>query len=189
MVMVPQVELLRMGTVEGITTLSFIGDVHGRVSQESLSISQSQSRLQVDATSNNNSSASLLEPPPLPPLPSSSYPRSRSSRGSLPAALPQNGYLVHVHPSHPSQISPQFVAFDISHYLMQRIRPLSINDPAGDTIFDSTLSTVPRSPWAAFCTACEAMMVYTMMTCFTSSDIAHRPHPSPTTSLAMATAL
>ena len=92
------VELLRMGTVEAITTpsatvpptyrLSFIGDVHGRVSQESLSISRSQSRLQVDARSNNNSSASLLEPPPLPPLPSSTSPHSRSSRGSLPAGLP-----------------------------------------------------------------------------------------------------
>jgi serine/arginine repetitive matrix protein 2 len=92
------VELLRMGTVEAITTpsatvpptyrLSFIGDVHGRVSQESLSTSrsQSQSRLQVDAPSNNNSSASLLEPPPLPLLVSSTSSRSRSSRSSIPPA-------------------------------------------------------------------------------------------------------
>lgn len=95
------VELLRMGTVEAITTpsatvpptyrLSFIGDVHGGVSQESLSTSRSrsQSRLQVDATSNNNSSASLLEPPPPPLIASSTSPRSRSSRSSLlPAGLP-----------------------------------------------------------------------------------------------------
>ena len=97
------VGLLRMGTVEAITTpsatvpptyrLSFTGDVHGGLSQESLSISrsQSQSQLQVGATTNNNSSASLLEPP-LPLLAASSTgmsPRRRSSRSSLlPAGLP-----------------------------------------------------------------------------------------------------
>ncbi len=96
------VELLRMGTVEAITTpsatepphrLSFMGDVHGGVSQESLSLSrsQSQSQLQVNATANNDSSASLLEPRPPLLLASSSVmslPHSRSSRGSpLPAAL------------------------------------------------------------------------------------------------------
>jgi serine/arginine repetitive matrix protein 2 len=97
------VELLRMGTVEAITTpsatvpptyrLSFTGDVHGGASQESFSISrsQSQSQLRVDATANNNSSASLLEPPP-PLLMASSTgmsPRRRSSRSSLlPAGLP-----------------------------------------------------------------------------------------------------
>jgi hypothetical protein len=59
----------------------------------------------------------------------------------------------------------KFVAFDISHYLMQRIRP-SVNDPAGGTIFDSTLSMVPRFAWAAFCTACGAMMVYTIIDMF-----------------------
>lgn len=89
--------MLRIGTVEAITTpsatippryrLSFIGDVHGGISQESLSISrsQSQSQLQVDATANNDSSASLLEPPP-PLLMASSTgmsPRRRSSRSSL----------------------------------------------------------------------------------------------------------
>jgi serine/arginine repetitive matrix protein 2 len=91
------VELLRIGTVEAITTpsamippryqLSFIGDVHGGISRESLFISrsQSQSQLQVDATANNDSSASLLEPP-LPLLMASSTgmsPRRRSSRSSL----------------------------------------------------------------------------------------------------------
>lgn len=86
-------QLLRMGTVEAITTpsatvpptyrLSFTGDVHGGLSQESLSISrsQSQSQLQVDATTHNDSSASLLEPPP--PLPTGMAPRRRSSRSSL----------------------------------------------------------------------------------------------------------
>jgi len=96
--------LLRMGMVEAITTpsatvpptyrLSFMGDVHGGVSQESLSLSrpQSQSQLQVDATANNGSSVSLLIPPPLPPHMASSTgmsSHSRSSRGSfLPAGLP-----------------------------------------------------------------------------------------------------
>jgi hypothetical protein len=59
----------------------------------------------------------------------------------------------------------KFVAFDISHYLMQRIRP-TVDDPAGDTIFDSTLSMVPRFACAALCTVCGAMMVYTMVDMF-----------------------
>jgi hypothetical protein len=78
----------------------------------------------------------------------------------------------------------KFVAFDISHYLMQCIRP-SFNDPTGDTIFDSTLSTVPRFALAAFCTVCGATMA-----CMSLPHLsAHRPHPPPTTSLAMAAAL
>jgi hypothetical protein len=89
-----------MGTVEAISTppatvppmyrLSFMGDVHGGFSQESLSLSrpQSHSQLQVDATANSDSSSSLFERPPL--LTASSIPPpSRSSRGSfLPAGLP-----------------------------------------------------------------------------------------------------
>ena len=94
-------ELLRMRTVEAITTpsatipptyrLSFMGDVQASVSQESLSISRSQSQLQVDVTANNDNSTALLEPPP-PLLMASSTrlsPRRRSSRSSLlPAGLP-----------------------------------------------------------------------------------------------------
>jgi hypothetical protein len=49
----------------------------------------------------------------------------------------------------------KFVAFDTSHYLMQRIRP-PVNDPAGGTIFDSTLSVVPHFAWAAFHSAPHA---------------------------------
>jgi hypothetical protein len=52
----------------------------------------------------------------------------------------------------------KFVAFDISHCLMQHVRP-SVHDPAGDTVFDLTLSFVPRYAWAAFCTICCAVMV------------------------------
>jgi hypothetical protein len=59
----------------------------------------------------------------------------------------------------------KFVAFDTSHYLIQHIRP-SVNDPTGDTIFDSTLSAVPRFAWAAFCATCGAMMVYTIVDTF-----------------------
>jgi hypothetical protein len=59
----------------------------------------------------------------------------------------------------------KFVAFDTSHHLMQHIRP-STNDPAGGTIFDSTLSMVPRFGLAAFCTVCGAVMVYTMVDMF-----------------------
>lgn len=90
-----------MGTVEAITTpsatipptyrLSFIGDVHGGVSQESLSMSGSQSQLQVDVTANSDNSTALLEPPPQLLMASSTRmsPRRRSSRSSLlPAGLP-----------------------------------------------------------------------------------------------------
>ena len=59
----------------------------------------------------------------------------------------------------------KFVAFDLSHYLMQLIRP-SVNDPAGGTIFDSTLSMVPRFAWAAFLTVCGGVMIYTMVDMF-----------------------
>ena len=59
----------------------------------------------------------------------------------------------------------KFVAFDISLCLMQRIRP-SVNDLGGDTIFDSTLSMVPRFARGASCTVCGAMMVYTMVDMF-----------------------
>lgn len=71
-----------------------MGDVHGGISQESLSRprsrSRSQSRLQVDITANNDSSSSLLEPRQLLMASSTSLPaRSISSRGSLlPAGLP-----------------------------------------------------------------------------------------------------
>ena len=59
----------------------------------------------------------------------------------------------------------KFVAFDISQGLIQRVRP-SVNLPGGDTIFDPILSMVPRYAWAAFCTVCGAVMVYTMIDIF-----------------------
>jgi hypothetical protein len=54
----------------------------------------------------------------------------------------------------------KFVALDASHYLMQHFRP-SVDGPAGDTIFDPTLSMVPCCAWAAFSTVCGAVVVYT----------------------------
>ena len=79
------------------------------------------------------------------------YPKTSTWSTSIPSVL--------------AKLLLKFVAFDISHYLIQRIRP-SVNDPAGDTIFDSTLSTVPCFALAAFCTICGAMMVYTMVDMF-----------------------
>lgn len=64
-----------------------------------------------------------------------------------------------------AQLLLKFVAFDTSLYLIQHIRP-SVNDPAGGTIFDSTLSMVPRFASAAFCAACGAMLVYAIVDIF-----------------------
>jgi Membrane bound O-acyl transferase family len=54
----------------------------------------------------------------------------------------------------------KIVALDVSHYLMQHFLP-SVEGPTGDTIFDPTLSMVPRCAWAAFSTVCGAVVVYT----------------------------
>ena len=68
-------------------------------------------------------------------------------------------------PSVLAELLLKFLAFDISHYLMQHLRP-STNDPAGGTIFDPTQSMVPRFALAAFCTLCGAVMVYAMVDIF-----------------------
>ena len=54
----------------------------------------------------------------------------------------------------------KYVAYDASHYLVVYFRP-SVNRPAGDTIFDPTLSMVPRCAWAVFYTVCVAVVLYT----------------------------
>jgi hypothetical protein len=51
----------------------------------------------------------------------------------------------------------KLVALGVSHYLMHHFL---LDGPAGDTIFDPTLSMVPRCAWAAFSTVCGAVMVY-----------------------------
>jgi hypothetical protein len=84
-------------------------------------------------------------------------------------AIPQNDYLVHVHPDHHSRIAPQIRSvrhFPLPHATYPPPPPPPVNDPAGGTIFDSTLSVVPRFAWAAFCAACGAMMVYTITDMF-----------------------
>jgi len=43
---------------------------------------------------------------------------------------------------------------------VEHFRP-SAHSPAGYTIFDPTLSMVPRCAWAAFYTVCGAVVVYT----------------------------
>ena len=54
----------------------------------------------------------------------------------------------------------KYVAYDTFHYLVEHFRP-SVANPAGDTIFDPSLSVVPRYAWAAFYTVCGAVVVYT----------------------------
>ena len=54
----------------------------------------------------------------------------------------------------------KLLAFDACHYLIQHTRP-SINHPAGDTLFDPTLSLIPRFACAAFFTLCGGLVVYT----------------------------
>jgi hypothetical protein len=75
-------------------------------------------------------------------------------------AIPQNDYLVHVHPDHHSRIAAQIRS--VRHLPLPHATypPPPVNDPAGGTIFDSTLDVDPRFAWAAFC---AAMMVYTII--------------------------
>ena len=59
----------------------------------------------------------------------------------------------------------KLVTLDVSHYLMQYFRP-SIDSPAGDTIFDPTLSMVPRFACAAFYALCGGMVVFATVDVF-----------------------
>jgi Membrane bound O-acyl transferase family len=54
----------------------------------------------------------------------------------------------------------KLVVFDTSHYLLQYLHP-SLNKLAGDTLFDPTLSPIPRCAWAAFFSLCGGLVVYT----------------------------
>ncbi|KAI9437859.1 hypothetical protein F5148DRAFT_890301 [Russula earlei] len=56
----------------------------------------------------------------------------------------------------------KFVVLDASQYLVQHIQP-SLNEPAGDTLFDPTLSALPRCARAALFTVCGGLMVYATM--------------------------
>ena len=52
----------------------------------------------------------------------------------------------------------KLVVLDAFHYFLQYLRP-TIDTPAGDTIFDPTLSMVPRFACAAFYALCGGMVV------------------------------
>jgi hypothetical protein len=54
----------------------------------------------------------------------------------------------------------KFTVYDLCIYTVQHLRP-SVNDPAGDTIFDPALDVRPRLAYAAFFTVCAGMVVYT----------------------------
>jgi hypothetical protein len=54
----------------------------------------------------------------------------------------------------------KLILFDTAHYLMQSIRP-SLNDPKGDTLFDPTMSPIPRYALAACLGTCAAVVIYT----------------------------
>jgi len=80
-------------------------------------------------------------------------------------AIPQNDYLVHVHPDH-SRIAPQIRS--VRHLPLPHATypPPPSTIPQEAPIFDSTLSVVPRFAWAAFCATWGAMMVYTIIDMF-----------------------
>jgi hypothetical protein len=60
-----------------------------------------------------------------------------------------------------SKLLLNFPTYDISHYLVQLFRP--VNVPAGDTIFDPTLSFAPRCVCAGFYTVCGGVIVYAIV--------------------------
>jgi len=58
-----------------------------------------------------------------------------------------------------SKLLFKLVVFDASRYLVQYFRP-TVDVPAGDTLFDPTLSMIPRCAWAAFYTLFEGVVVF-----------------------------
>jgi len=79
------------------------------------------------------------------------FPKPRSWSTSIPIVL--------------SKLLLNFLAYDVSHYLIQLFRP-SVNVPIGDTIFDPTLSFALRWAWAGFYTVCGGVIVYTIVEVF-----------------------
>ena len=70
-------------------------------------------------------------------------------------ALPGLGHPVHVYSRHHGQttVLVKVVVFDASRYIVQYFQP-TVDVPAGDTIFDPTLSMVPHFASAAFYALC-----------------------------------
>jgi hypothetical protein len=63
-------------------------------------------------------------------------------------------------PSIIAKIFFKFLVFDVCLYFVQHVRP-SVNDPAGDTIFDPTLGPLARWAFAGLYTLCAGVVVYT----------------------------
>jgi hypothetical protein len=59
-----------------------------------------------------------------------------------------------------ARILAKFMLWDLCLYTVHHLRP-SVNDPAGDTIFDPALGVLPRWACAALFTVCFGMLVYT----------------------------
>jgi hypothetical protein len=70
----------------------------------------------------------------------------------------------------------KLVLFDTAHY-MQSIRP-SLNEPKGDTIFDPTMSPIPRYALAAFLGTCTAVVIYTTVDGLYHFSVASSDNPS-----------
>jgi hypothetical protein len=51
---------------------------------------------------------------------------------------------------------------DASHYIIQSVCP-SVNNPKGGSIFDASLTPVPRVALAVFCSACGGAWAYTLL--------------------------
>ena len=51
---------------------------------------------------------------------------------------------------------------DASHYIIQSVCP-SVNNPKGGSIFDASLTPVPRVALAVFCGACGGVWAYTLL--------------------------
>ncbi|KAH9974849.1 hypothetical protein BJV74DRAFT_953746 [Russula compacta] len=56
----------------------------------------------------------------------------------------------------------KLLVFDVCHCLIQHVRP-SVDLPAGDTLFDPTLSLIQRCACVAFVTLCGGLAVYTII--------------------------
>jgi len=58
------------------------------------------------------------------------------------------------------RILVKFTVYDLCVYTVHHLRP-SVNDPAGDTIFDPALGVLPRLAYAAFYTVCGGLVICT----------------------------
>ena len=78
------------------------------------------------------------------------------SRKPFPASNTQSTSIASLLP----RIFVKFAVYDLCVYTVHHLRP-SVNDPAGDTIFDPALGLLPRLAYAAFFTVCAGLVIYT----------------------------